>query len=125
MLFYLTIIFLCQLAGEVIVGALALPLPGPVLGMVILFAYLALRRAIPEGLAEVAGNLQKGMSLLFVPAGAGVILHLHLLAQAVIPLGVALLVSTLLAVLVTGFVMVKLGKSDPEGQKPLKGARDE
>ncbi|MEO1318722.1 MAG: CidA/LrgA family protein, partial [Pseudomonadota bacterium] len=40
MLFHLTIIFGCQLAGETLVRLFALPLPGPVLGMALLFAGL-------------------------------------------------------------------------------------
>ena len=86
MLGYLTLIFVCQLAGELVVGTLAMPVPGPVVGMVLLFFYLALRRTVPEGLGQAAGGLQRAMSLLFVPAGAGVMLHFHLLAEAALPL---------------------------------------
>ncbi|MBS0243127.1 MAG: CidA/LrgA family protein, partial [Proteobacteria bacterium] len=41
MLGYITLIFCCQLAGELIVVASGLPLPGPVIGMMILFGFLA------------------------------------------------------------------------------------
>ena len=115
MLNYLTLIFVCQLLGEMITGALGLPIPGPVLGMVLLFGFLMWRGNVPSPLGEVAGSLQRAMSLLFVPAGAGVILHAHLLADALLPLGLALLVSTVLAVLVTGFIMVWLSKGQADG----------
>ena len=39
MLNHLTLIFACQLAGEALTRAFHTPLPGPVIGMVLLFAY--------------------------------------------------------------------------------------
>lgn len=115
MLGYLTLILSCQLVGEVIVGALALPVPGPVLGMVILFAYLMVRGAVPEALDDTAGGLLRSMSLLFVPAGTGVILHFQLLGEALVPLGLALLVSTFATITVTALLMRWLGKAAPDG----------
>ncbi|SNS23092.1 CidA/LrgA family protein [Tropicimonas sediminicola] len=112
MLNYLTLIFLCQLLGEIGVGLLGLPIPGPVLGMVLLFLFLMVRGRVPEPLGEVAGGLQGAMSLLFVPAGAGVILHVELLGAALAPLGAALVVSTLLTIAVTGLLMQWLGRND-------------
>ncbi|NDR56515.1 CidA/LrgA family protein [Aliiruegeria sabulilitoris] len=111
---YLTLIFVCQLLGELAVGALALPIPGPVLGMVLLFVWLLRRGAVPEGLGDVAGGLQRAMSLLFVPAGAGVMLHFQLLGDALLPLGIGLVVSTLLTILVTGAMMHWLAKGDAQ-----------
>ena len=73
MIFHLTVILGCQLAGELIAAAAGLPLPGPVLGMVILFAGLMFR-GLPRGLATVADALLGNLSLLFVPAGVGVML---------------------------------------------------
>ena len=56
MLFYLTIIFSCQLAGEALVVATGIPVPGPVCGMVLLFAGL-LARGLPADLAKVGDAL--------------------------------------------------------------------
>lgn len=109
MLFYLTLILSCQLAGEVIVKAAGLPLPGPVLGMVILFAGLMLR-GLPEGLARVGDTLLGNLSLLFVPAGVGVMLHAGLLGRDWLPIAAALVVSTLVTVAVTGVVMARLNR---------------
>ena len=115
MLFYLTLILVCQLIGELIVGALALPVPGPVLGMVILFFILLLRGRVPEGLDQTAGAMLRSMSLLFVPAGTGVILHFRLLGEELLPLGVALIVSTLCTIIVTALLMQWLGKGSADG----------
>ena len=53
MLFYLTVIFVCQLIGEVLVTLLHLPIPGPVIGMALLFAGLLMRGGIPDDLGTV------------------------------------------------------------------------
>lgn len=115
MLAQLTLIFLCQLVGELIAGALAIPVPGPVIGMALLFALLSLRGATPPALAETAGALQRAMSLLFVPAGAGVMLHLNALEDAALPIILGLLASTAAAILVTGWAMKALAPdAEPE-----------
>jgi len=77
MLGAIALILACQLAGEISVHILNLPIPGPVLGMVFLFGYLCLRGHISEGTDKVTGNLLSHMSLLFVPAGVGVIRYTY------------------------------------------------
>ena len=76
-----TILLACQLAGEVIARLLGLPVPGPVLGMVILFVALVIRGHVPDDVGVVTGGLLQNLSLLFVPAGVGVMLHAGLLVQ--------------------------------------------
>lgn len=105
MIGYLTLILGCQLAGETVVSMAGLPVPGPVLGMVLLFIFLMLRGAVPAQLSETTNGLLGAMSLLFVPAGTGVILHFKLLGEAMVPLGLALVVSTALTTIVTGLMM--------------------
>lgn len=105
MLFYLTVILVCQLAGELIVVGLGLPMPGPVIGMILLFAGLVIRGGIPEGLTRVGDAFLSNLSLLFIPAGVGVVLHVGLIAREAKALGAALLGSTLIAIAVTGVLM--------------------
>lgn len=105
MLASLTLLLLCQLIGEFAVRAADLPLPGPVVGMALLFAGLALRGEIPAALAETAGALLRNLSLLFVPAGVGVMLHLALVAREWLPIAVALIGSAVLTVAVTALVL--------------------
>ncbi|MEM9781300.1 MAG: CidA/LrgA family protein [Pseudomonadota bacterium] len=109
MVFFLTLILGCQLAGELVVTATGLPLPGPVVGMALLFTGLCLR-GLPEGLSQVADALLANLSLLFVPAGVGVMLHAGLLGRDWLPLLVALVASTLVTVAVTAGVMARLGR---------------
>lgn len=113
MIFHLTVILACQLAGETLVVLSSLPVPGPVVGMVILFAGLALR-GLPPGLAQVGDALLGNLSLLFVPAGVGVMLHAGLLGRDWLAIAAALTVSTLATVALTGFVMARLSRADPE-----------
>jgi holin-like protein len=93
----------CQLAGEVVARALHLPVPGPVIGMVLLFVGLLLRgREAPAALDAVADGLLGNLGLLFVPAGVGVVLYLPLLARDWAPLSLAVVVGTLSAIAFTG-----------------------
>jgi holin-like protein len=108
MLNALSLILVCQLAGELLSVWAGLPVPGPVAGMVLLFAYLVVRGGISDNMAMTADGLLRHLSLLFVPAGVGVMLHFKLLEKDGLAVAAALVVSTLAAVAVTGWVMAKL-----------------
>jgi holin-like protein len=76
--------------------------------MALLFAGLAVRGSIPKDLDTVSGALLSNLSLLFVPAGTGIMVHLSLLAGDGIAVSVALVVSTVATIAVTGLVMQAL-----------------
>jgi len=107
---FITWLLVFQLLGEVISKGLGLPLPGPVVGMALLFVVLVVRGDLPDGLKDTAAGLLKHLSLLFVPAGVGVMMHLHLLQDEWQAISVALLVSTLATIAVTALVMKGLFK---------------
>ena len=111
MLSALTLILTCQLIGELVTRFLGLPVPGPVAGMVVLFALLAIRGSVPTDVGAVADALLKNLSLLFVPAGVGVMAHLGLLGQDWLPISVALVGSTLATIAVTALVMSRLARA--------------
>lgn len=112
MLESLAILLLCQLVGELIVVALDWPVPGPVIGMALLFIGLVVRGDAPQPLIDTANGLLGQLSLLFVPAGVGVMTHLTLLGNQWLPLTSSLVVSTLLTIAVTGWVMQRLSAKD-------------
>ena len=112
MLTAFTALLVCQLAGEVLVRAIALPIPGPVAGMLLLFAALVVRGRVPDALDAVGSTLLRHLSLLFVPAGVGVITHLGRIQAEPLALLLALIPGTLAAVLVTGWVMSRLGRDE-------------
>ena len=105
MLAALTQLLVFQLLGEVVARWLALPVPGPVLGMLFLFLALALRGGPGHELRETSQNLLQHLSLLFVPAGAGIMVHLNRVADEWLPLLLSLLLSTAATLVVTALVM--------------------
>ncbi|MBP0615142.1 CidA/LrgA family protein [Jiella mangrovi] len=121
MLQALTAILLCQLAGETISAASGLPLPGPVIGMVILFAVLAIRKGVPKDIGAVGDTLLSNLSLLFVPAGVGIMQHAARLEDEALPVIVALVVSTLVTIAVTALAMKLMGKGRQDGPEAPAG----
>lgn len=115
----LTLLLVFQLAGEVIARALGLPIPGPVIGMALLFLALLLRGGPGDDLRRTSGQLLQHLSLLFVPAGTGIVLYGDRIAAEWLPLLVSLFVSTLLTLAVTALVLKALargrGKPGEEG----------
>jgi len=105
MLRAITVLLLYQLAGEVIALALSLPVPGPVIGLALLFATLVIRGAVADDLRDTANGLLTHLSLLFVPAGVGVMVHLHRLDKEWLAIFTALIVSTVLTIAVTALVL--------------------
>lgn len=101
----LTLLLVYQLVGEVIVRLLQLPVPGPVLGMVLLFLTLVLRGEVSPTLRDAANGLLQHLSLLFVPAGVGVMVHARLIAAEWVPILVALVGGTAIALVVTALVL--------------------
>ena len=124
MLFYITLIFCCQLIGELLVAATDLSVPGPVIGMLLLFTGLLFHGLIPDDLATVADSLLTHLSLLFVPAGVGILLHFRLLANELIPITVSLFVSTILTIGVTGILMAWLGPRFAGNPETADGGND-
>jgi putative effector of murein hydrolase LrgA (UPF0299 family) len=115
----LSLILLCQLAGEIVVRGLALPMPGPVIGMLLLLALLLLRdRAIlfaqgplqSGGVENAAKGLLAHLSLLFVPAGVGVVQKLDVLAQHGIAIVAVLALSVVVTLLVTVATFLVISK---------------
>jgi holin-like protein len=105
MLGAITLLLVYQLVGEVIALAFKLPVPGPVIGMLLLFLSLLARGSVPEGLRDTANGLLSHLSLLFVPAGTGVMVHLARVANEWVAISVALIGSTVLTIGVTALVM--------------------
>jgi len=105
MLGALTLLLVYQLIGEVIVQATGLPVPGPVVGMLLLFLTLLARGSAPERLRATSQTLLSHLSLLFVPAGVGVMLHFRRLEAEWLPILVALVASTVITIGVTALVM--------------------
>ena len=111
----ITILVLYQLIGEAIALVLQLPIPGPVIGMALLFLTLVIRGSAPAPLEGAAGSLLGHLSLLFVPAGVGVLVHFQRIGAEWLPLGVALVLSTLITLAVTALVMRLMMRQSARG----------
>ncbi len=108
-LFALLSLLVCQLLGEILSRALHVPIPGPVLGMLMLAGWYGFRRRKPaRPMRHAADALLRWLGLLFVPAGVGIVANLPLLRAAWLPVTVALVVSTLLTLLTTALLMQRL-----------------
>lgn len=115
-----SLILLCQLAGEVVVRGLGLPMPGPVLGLLLLLLLLLARDRLKilargalqgDGVESASRGLLAHLSLLFVPAGVGVMQKLDLLAEHGVAIAVILalsVVATLLATVATFLAVSRL-----------------
>jgi holin-like protein len=100
-------LLLCQSAGELVARGLGARLPGPVIGMLLLLGALNVR-VVREPVEAAANALLAHLSLLFVPVGVGVIVHLALLADYGWRLAVAVIVSTLLGMAAAALVLDRL-----------------
>jgi len=96
----ITLLLVFQLLGEVIARGLALPIPGPVIGMALLFAALAVRGGPATDLRKTAQVMLQHLSLLFIPAGTGVMLHFQRMSAEWLPLLISLVASTLITIAV-------------------------
>ena len=111
-------LLICQLTGEALARNFSLPVPGPVIGLALLFVALRLRALVrPDAtsvdatsLGAVCSFLLAHLSLLFVPAGTGIVRHAATLVAYGPGLVVALVVSTALTLTVTALVFNAVAK---------------
>ena len=109
----LSLILLCQLAGEALVRGIGAPMPGPVIVLMFLLVLLLLRDRFAvlargpllggeaDGVESISRGLLANLSLLFVPAGVGVVQKLDLIVNHGIAFLGVLAISVLITLLVT------------------------
>ncbi|WP_415897598.1 CidA/LrgA family protein [Neptuniibacter sp. QD72_48] len=113
------ILLVCQLVGELIVTAASVPIPGSVVGMVLLLVGLIIRGEVPEGLRVTAEGLLKVLPLLLVPAGVGLMNYFGVLSDYWLELMVSLFVSTLITMFVVAFMLKVLSKEKASAKQDL------
>ena len=114
----LVILVLAQLAGLGLAALLHLPVPGVVIGLVLLVIVGALRpTALLARLAEPAGApLLKHLQLLFIPPGVGIVIELEALAQNALPIALAVGGSFALTLVLAGqLLQLLLRRQDRRG----------
>ena len=111
MLYAVLTLFALQFLGDGIAALLSLPIPGMVIGLMVLLLGFGLRgsllgreRAVPEAFERVAKSLHDHFGLLFVPAGAGIVANLGLVASDGAALLVTIVLSTTTTVAMTALI---------------------
>lgn len=110
MLHALIAILILQLIGETLSRALGLPVPGPVLGLVLMVGLLVASRRFADLVRPTAQGLLSHLSLLFVPAGVGVVGHFATLGDQTAAILLAVLGSTVLAITVGALVFAAVAR---------------
>ena len=105
MLNALAVLLVFQLIGEVLVQWLKAPVPGPLIGMLLLFAVLIVRGGVPEWLRETASGMLQHLMLLFIPAVTGVIVYFEQLGDDWLAFVVAAIGGTALSIVVTALTL--------------------
>jgi putative effector of murein hydrolase LrgA (UPF0299 family) len=116
----LTWLVLFQLIGSGLNALFLSMLPGPIIGLVLLFLYLLVRGEVSEPLSLAAGSLLRYLPLLLVPPAVGVMVYGRQLLADFWPLAGALALSLLGSFLFAGWLMQKL----IDRQRGRKEARD-
>lgn len=106
----MSVLLTCQFLGELLARVLTLPIPGPVFGMVILLVGLIIRGKVPKSLRLTGEGLLRYLTLLFVPAGVGLMVHFALIRTDFWPILITLVASTAITLGVTGWVLERLNR---------------
>lgn len=103
------VLLACQVVGELAVRLTDVEFPGPVVGMLLFFVVLQVRKpAESSGLVAAPALLLRHLHLLFIPAGVGVVVYLHRIVADAWPLAAGLWVSWLVGFVVTALVADRL-----------------
>ncbi len=103
-------ILLFQGVGELITHFLLPLIPGPVIGLILLLGFLAMRKGVNASLDEVAITFSQHFGLLFVPAAVGVVMFWPQLKAHALAIAAALVVSVVLTIAVTALVLKVLSR---------------
>ncbi len=114
---------LCQLTGEFVVRALGIPLPGALIGLVLLTIALIVLGRVPQALAKVSGGLLRNMMLLLAPAVVGLIDNMARVREEWLPFLVACVAGAVITLAVTAVVLQRLLKNSPSSDESAAGGK--
>ena len=120
----LVLLLVFQLLGNVAEMYFHLPVPGSVLGMFLLLVALIANDRLASWVRPISLVLISYLAVLFVPAGVGIMLHIDRLKNEALPIGVSLVVSTILTIAVTALV-IKYSTICLQNRKERQVARHE
>jgi len=108
------ILVLFQFAGEWIKTQWQLVLPGPIIGMLMLFICLLIFQGIPKPLLLAAPLLIRYLAIMFLPAAAGIFFLGDAIKSQWFAIIAAIVIGTLLSLVFNGIVMKRLYKGKSE-----------
>lgn len=123
MLVAIFIIFILQLTGEALQKYFDLAIPGPVVGLMLMLCTLMIAKSkmhpsvisLRTNIINTSEQLLSYLSLLFVPIGVGVIMHLQLLEAQLLRILVVIVVGTICTMIFTSAVFAKINKAKDNG----------
>lgn len=114
----LTWLVLFQLLGTALNHLLLSIIPGPIIGLVLLLAYLMVRGEVSEPLGLAANSLLRYLPLLLVPPAVGVMVYASEIAKDFWAIVGSLVLSVLIAMLFVGWLMQRLVARQQRGPRP-------
>lgn len=98
-------LLLFTVIGNLLSDGLGIPVPGPVIGLILLVAYIQLKGEIDESLDKVSQFCIRYLAALFVPGLVGVFFLGDLLSKQWLPLALAIFVATPVSLVLTALLM--------------------
>ena len=109
----LAVLLVFQSLGEAASRLLHGAVPGPVVGLLLLLAFLVARKQIAPSIGTAADGLLAHLSIFFIPAAVGVMLYAPTLARSGAAWGLAILCSTVAAITTTALTLRALSPREP------------
>jgi holin-like protein len=113
----LTILLIFQSLGEVMSRVIGNVMPGPVIGLVLLWIFLSARKQIPVSLSAAADAMLANLSIFFIPAAVGVMIYASALIQSGVTWILAIVISTVASIATTALVLRWLS---PKSSSPVE-----
>lgn len=108
----IVIIFGFCLLGEILASLIPLPIPASIYGLIALFLALITGILKEEAIAESANFLISGMSVLFVAPAVNILAYFGVIAPALVPICLIIILSTFLTFFISGIVTQALQKKE-------------
>lgn len=106
------VLFGCLALGELVVSLTGITLPSSIVGMLLLALFLKLGWVKLKWVQGLSDFLVANLGFFFVPAGVALMLYFDIIRAQFWPILIASVVSTLLVLLITGWVHQIMRKSN-------------
>lgn len=106
----LMIVLIPYIIGTILQLTLNLPIPGSVIGLILLFVALQIGIVKVEMIEELCEFLLSNMSFFFIPAGVGLMTAFGVLKGKWVPFTIIVILSTFMVWIVTALVVKTLRK---------------